>query len=115
MDLKNHILIGKNVYIIIILNNNNNNLYFLYNSKIITKLFLKWYNVLCFCFWKILLMGHKGFVDRDLWSFLSAFSKSSQISILIEVYCLLKHLSLEEMLYCGKVRICGTIYVLYRP
>ena len=46
MDLKNHILIGKNVYIIIVLNNNNNNLYFLYNSKIIAKLFLRWYNVL---------------------------------------------------------------------
>ena len=40
-----------------------------------------------------MLMGHKGFVDRDLWSFLSAFIKSSRISILIEVYFFLKHLS----------------------
>ena len=47
----------------------------------IAKLFLRQYFV-CFCFGKILLMGHMGFVDRDLWSFLSAFSKSSRISIL---------------------------------
>ena len=58
----------------------------------IAKLFLRQYFV-CFCFAKILLMGHKGFVDRHLWSFLSAFSKRSRISILIEVYFLLKHLS----------------------
>ena len=58
----------------------------------IAELFLRRYFV-CFCFGKILLMGHKGFVDRDLWSFLSAFSKSLRISILIEVYFLSKHLS----------------------
>ena len=58
----------------------------------IAELFLRRYFV-CFCFGKILLMGHKGFVDCDSWSFPSAFSKSSQLSILIEVYFLLKHLS----------------------
>ena len=58
----------------------------------IAEMFLKRYFV-CSCFGKILLMGHKGFVDRDLWSFLSVFSKSSRTSILMEVCFLLKHLS----------------------
>ena len=66
----------------------------------IAELFLRRYFV-CFCFGKILFMGHKGFVDRDLWSFLSAFSKSSRISILIEVYFLLKHLSRKCCIVVG--------------
>ena len=41
----------------------------------------------------MLLMGHEGLAEDDLWSFLSAFSTSSRIFIPIKVYFLLKHLS----------------------
>ena len=59
-------------------------------------LFLSWYFV-SFFFGMMSLSGQWGSTERNLKIFLSAFSKSSRMSILshVDVYFLLKHLSIK--------------------
>ena len=54
--------------------------------------------VLCFFFRMMLLSWQKGSTEHTLKIFLSAFSKSSQMSILLDVYFLFKA-SVHKVLY----------------
>ena len=52
--------------------------------------------------------SHNGSTERTLKSFLSAFSKSSRMSTLLDVYFLLKHLS-NKVLYDREIWVYGAI------
>ena len=71
---------------------------------------MSWYFV-SFFFGMMLLSGQSGSTEHTLKIFLSAFSKSSQMYILLDAYFLLKHISRK---FCMTMRSESTALLVNR-